>query len=327
VTTLTGSGAAGASNGTGTSASFTSPSDIALGSNGLLYVGDWGNSLIRSINLSTNAVSTFAGNGAVGLVNGQALSAEFNGTAHIVFDGQGDMLVADEENNVIREISPSGTVTTLAGSGVQGYLDGTLATAEFSHPEEMLIDASGNIYVADGINLVIRKITLSTGMVSTYAGVAGVSGMTNGPVATATFASVYGMAMDANGNIYIPDIGNNVVRLITVSTGMVSTFAGSGAQGLVNGPSSGASFYYPIACHFDNQGNLYVADLFNNCIRLINSSGMVSTYAGTGAQGNANGPVGAATFYHPIAVLPDNKGNVYVADEYNNEIRVINEQP
>ncbi len=322
VTTFAGTGAQGSANGTGTAASFNSPSDVAIGSNGELYVGDWANNLVRTISLSSAAVSTYAGTGVAGLLNGTVASAEFNGTAHIVFDKQNNLYVADEENNVIREISSSGTVTTFAGSGVQGYQDGTLATAQFSHPEEMVFDANGDMYVADGQNYVIRKITMSSGMVSTFAGT-GTQGYTDGPAATAVFNNVYGLAMDGSGNLYVPDIGNNVIRKITVSTATVSTFAGSGAQGFSNGPSASASFYYPIACTFDKQGNLYVADLFNNAIREISTAGMVSTYAGTGTQGSANGPATSATFYHPIAIAIDASGNLYIADEYNNEIRKI----
>lgn len=231
VTTIAGTGSAGAVNGTGTTASFYFPSSLAYSSNGLLYVGDFGNSLIRTINVSSGAVSTFAGTGTPGLVNGPLTSAEFDGTANIVFDGTGDLFVADEENNVIREITSAGNVITLAGTGIAGYQDGPATTAQFDYPEGMVIDANGNLYVADGHNNVIRKIVISTGVVSTYAGIAGTSGFNNGALTSATFNDPYGLALDASGNIYVADILNNCIRKITVSTGTVSTYAGSGTQG------------------------------------------------------------------------------------------------
>lgn len=324
VTTLAGTGTSGFVNGTGTAASFNNPSDLTIGSDGKLYVGDWNNNVVRTINLSNASVNTFAGTGVAGLLNGPAATAQFFGTAHIAFDNSGNLFVSDEENNVIREITTGGNVITVAGSGVNGYQDGPVTMAKFSHPEGIVVDASGNLYVADGNNTsnVIRKITLSTGLVSTLAGT-GTAGYHDGPAATASFKNPYGMTMDASGNIYVADIGNNVIRKITVSTAIVSTFAGSGAQGMSNGPAASASFYFPIACTFDKSGNMFVADLFNNAIRKISAGGIVSTYAGTGTQGAANGLPTAASFYHPIAVAVDASGNVYVADEYNSLIRKI----
>jgi sugar lactone lactonase YvrE len=324
VTTVAGTGSQGAANGTGTAASFTYPSALAFGGT-TLYVGDFGNSLVRTINVSSGAVATFAGTGTAGLLNGAAASAEFNGTANIAFDAQGDLFVADEENNVIREISSAGTVTTVAGSGVEGYQDGAASTAEFDYPEGIVVDGSGNLYVADGHNAVIRKITISTGMVSTYAGTAGSTGFTNGALATATFDSPYGLALDGSGNIYVTDIQNNCIRKITVSTGMVSTYAGTGAQGLVNGPAATATFYYPLGITFDSNGNLYVSDTYNNVIRKVSASGTVTTFAGTGTAGSANGTAATATFNFPIGIAVSGDG-IYVADTHNNLIRKITVQ-
>jgi streptogramin lyase len=322
VSTFAGSSSQGTANGTGAAASFNNPSALAYSSSGELYVGDWGNSLIRSINLSTAAVSLYAGTGVEGLLNGQAASAEFNGPANIAIDNQGDIFVADEENNVIREITKAGIVTTVAGSGAPGYQDGPAAAAMFWHPEGLVVDANGNIYVCDGPNNVIRKVTVSTGMVSTYAGT-GVAGFNNGPLTSATFYNPFGLTLDGSGNIFVADNQNNCIRKIDVSTGQVSTFAGSGAQGFNNGPAADATFYNPLACVFDSEGNLYIADFDNNAIRKISTSGIVSTYAGNGTQGSANGADSVATFNHPIGLAVDGSGNVYVADERNNLIRKI----
>jgi|SRR5450432_2513052 len=322
VSTLAGTGSPGNVNGTGTVASFSSPSAVAISSSSLLYVGDFGNNLVRKIDVNTASVNTTAGNGAEGFTNGPEGMAQFNGAANIVFDSQGNLYVADEENNVIREISTTGTVTTLAGSGASGYKDGAAGTAMFNHPDGMVVDAGGNLYVVDGANNVIRKIVLSTGLVSTYAGT-GAAGFANGPVATATFHNPYGLGIDGSGNMYVADINNNSIRKITVSSGMVSTYCGTGAIGFANGAAAAATFHYPIACAFDLSGNMYVSDLFNNVMRKVATDGTVSTYAGSGSQGVANGETSVASFYHPIGLTVDAKGNLYVADEYNNDMRKI----
>lgn len=169
VNTLAGNTTAGHQDGIGVAAGFNSASGLAIGPDGALYVGDWANNLIRKINLSTSAVTTFAGTGAAGYADGMAASAVFNGTANIVFDKAGNLFVADEENNVIREIAASGNVITIAGSGSMGSADGIGAAASFNHPEGMVIDANGNLYVADNNNT-IRKVNLTTKQVTTYAG-------------------------------------------------------------------------------------------------------------------------------------------------------------
>jgi sugar lactone lactonase YvrE len=320
VSTFAGSGTAGAANGTGTSAAFTYPSSIVYADGGL-YIGDFGNNLIRTINLSTVAVTTVAGTGVAGLLNGPVTSAEFNGTANIVFDGSGDLFIADEENNVIREISSSGIVTTIAGTGTAGYQDGAAASAQFDYPEGMVFDAAGNLYVADGHNNVIRKINISTATVSTYAGT-GTAGFTNGALTSASFNDPYGMTIDASGNLYVTDIQNNSIRKITVSSGMVSTFAGTGTVGLTNGPATNATFYYPLGCTFDSDNNMYVSDTYNNVIRKISASGTVTTVAGTGTSGLTNGAAASATFNFPIGLVVNGNG-IYVADTHNNVIRKI----
>jgi len=321
VSTYSGSGSAGATDGTGISASFSFPSALAMNPSGEMFIGDFGNNLVRSINLGTAGVTTYAGSGSAGFVNGPASTAEFNGTANIVFDGNDNLYVADEENNVIRKISAAGNVTTVAGSGASGYQDGSGANAEFNHPEGMVIDGSGNLYVADGHNNVIRKIVLSSGTVSTYAGT-GAAGLNNGSLSTATFNDPYGLALDGNGNIYVADILNNSIRKISVSAGTVSTFAGTGTQGLTNGPAASATFYYPLECIFDSGGNLYVSDTYNNVIRKVSASGTVSTFAGSGAQGSTDGSAASASFNFPIGIIINGNG-IFVADTHNNTIRKI----
>lgn len=322
VTTLAGDGAAGFLNGTGTATRFNQASDMVVNSSGELYVSDWLNNQIRKINLSTSVVTTFAGTGAPGFLNGTLLSSTFNGTAHIAVDKSGNFFIADEQNHSIREITAAGNVITLAGRGTAGYVDGTAAQAAFNTPGNLVVDANGDIYVADTGNQVIRKITMSTGMVSTYAGT-GVRGLNNGDLTSATFFSPYGIAIDVGGDIFVADAANNVVRKITVSTGKVSTFAGTGTQGLTDGPALSSSFFHPGAILFDSKGNLFVSELGNNTIRKITADGTVSTYAGTGAAGAADGAAASASFHQPNGMAFDSDGNLYVADQLNNKIRKI----
>ena len=324
VSTFAGSGAQGFADGTGIAASFYSPSALVISPSGDLVVGDFGNNLIRKINLGTAAVTTYAGTVTPGLTNGPLAGAQFWGTANIVYDKNGNLFIADEENNVIREISTSGTVTTLAGSGVEGYQDGPAASAIFDHPEGIVADSKGNLFVAESNNNDIRKIVIATGAVSTYAG-DGAGAFKDGAALSAEFHSPYGLAIDASDNIYVGDIVNNRVRKIDASTGMVSTFAGSGAQGLTNGAALSATFYFPCGLAFDSKGNLYVGEIRNYTIRKIATDGTVTTYAGNGAKGDVDGPAASASFYQPIGLRFDSNDNLYVADEYNNKIRKVTE--
>jgi sugar lactone lactonase YvrE len=322
VSTLAGNGTAGLLNGTGAATEFNQASDLAISSSGDLYVGDWLNNVVRKIVLNSSVVTTFAGTGSPGFLNGTLSTSTFNGVAHVTFDKSGNLLLADEQNNSIREITTAGNVITIAGRGTPGYVDGTALTAAFNTPGNLVVDANGNIYVADTGNQVIRKITISTGMVSTYAGT-GVRGLTDGNLASATFSSPYGIGIDASGNIFVADAANNVIRKLTVSTGTVSTFAGTGQQGLANGSALSSTFFHPGALTFDSNGNLFVSELGNNTIRKITTGGTVSTYAGTGTAGAADGEATSATFQQPNGLAFDSSGNLYVADQLNNKIRMV----
>jgi streptogramin lyase len=211
-------------------------------------------------------------------------------------------------------------VSTLAGSGTAGFTNGAGAGASFYGPYGVAVDTAGDVYVADLNNNAIRKIT-PAGVVTTLAGT-GAAGYTNGPGTSATFRGPYGVAVDSAGNVYVADTGNNVIREITPA-GVVSTFAGTGSTGFANGPGSSATFEQPIGVAVDSVGNVYVADGGNNAIREITPAGVVSTLAGTGAAGFANGPGSAATFSDPTYLAVDGAGNVYVSDSNNYIIRKI----
>ena len=209
VTTMAGSGTNGSANGTGTAASFNAPQGVAVDAAGNVYVADYGNSLIRMISAS-GVVSTLAGNGVAGSANGTGSAASLNHPSGVAVDAGGNVYVADNSNNMIRKISPSAIVTTLAGSGVAGSAN---STASFGDPTGVAVDGSGNVYVADADNRVIRTIS-PAGLVSTLAG-SGTSGSANGVGTTASFSLPTGVAVDAAGNVYVADVGNNLIRRST----------------------------------------------------------------------------------------------------------------
>ena len=319
VTWLAGNATQGSANGTGTSATFNYPTGVTADAAGNVYVADYGNNLIRKIT-SAGVVTTFAGSGNQALTDGTGTSASFFFPYGVAADAAGNVYVADYGTNAIRKITVAGVVTTLAGSGASGSANGTGAAASFRGPSSVAVDAAGNIYVADLHNHLIRKIT-TAGVVTTLAG-SGTAGSTDGTGTSASFNYPSGVAVDAAGNIYVADSGNNLIRKIT-SLGVVTTFAGNGTAGSANGTGTSASFNNPAGVAVDATGNLYVADYLNNLIRKITAAGVVTTFAGTGTRGAANGIGASASFNGPMNVAVDVASNVYVADSYNHLIREI----
>ena len=265
-------------------------------------------------------VSTYAGTGVIGSLDGPALNATFHYPRGLELDSSGNLYVADFYNNKIRIIHSNGTVSTYAGTGVSGSLDGPALNATFYHPFGLELDSSGNLYVADYRNHKIR-IIYSNGTVSTFAGT-DARGSLDGPASSATFFFLYDIELDPHGNLYVADYGNNKIRII-YSNGTVSTFAGTGARGSLDGPALNATFNYPRGLELDSSGNLYVADYRNHKIRIIHSNGTVSTYAGTGGYGSLDGPALNATFNYPSGLELDSSGNLYVTDTGNHKIRII----
>jgi hypothetical protein len=320
-TTLAGSGVYGFVNGTGTGASFGDPAGVSVDtlSTGI-YVADKGNNVIRKIT-ALGVVTTFAGSGSVGAVNATGTAASFNDPWGVAEDGFGNIYVADTGNNLIRLITPAGVVSTFAGSGVAGSANGTGTAASFNGPTGVALDASGNVYVADFYNNMIRKIT-SGGVVTTLAG-SGTAGFVNATGGSAEFNWPGGVAVDSAGNVYVGDENNNVIRKVTAG-GVVSTFAGTGVPGVTNGAGTVARFWSPFGMAIDSFGNIYVGDRSNNMIREITPGAIVSTLSGTGVRGSTNGVATVATFNGPLGVATDSGGcNVYVADDSNQLVRVL----
>jgi len=228
--------------------------------------------------------------------------------------------VADSRNNIIRKISADGTVSTLAGSGTTGTADGKGASASFFFPTAVAVDARGVVYVADTQNSLVRKIT-PDGAVTTIAGRPSPEIEKNRDT-VAKFNRPYGIAVDKNGNVYVSDWERDMIKKISPD-GKITAFAGTGHKGIKDGKGSEASFYLPQGLAVDQQGNLYVADTYNNMIRKITPDGVVSTLAGMIAKGSADGKGKDALFSHPDGLAVDRKGNIYVADVGNNKIRKI----
>jgi streptogramin lyase len=273
-------GLPGSINGTDTTASFNKPFGVATDASGNIYVADAGNNQVRKIT-PAGVVSKFAGTGAAGAANGTD-TATFNSPLGVAVDGSGNVYVADYGNDLIRKISTAGVISTLAGTGATGADNGAGTAATFNLPESVAVDASGNVYVADNGNNLIRKIT-PAGVVSTLAG-SGTVGSANGTGTAASFNSPFGIAVDGTGNVYVADAGNNQIRKISAA-GVVTTFAGSGAKGANNATGAAASFNTPSGVAVDALGNVYVADENNNLVRKITAAGVVTTIASKPSKG------------------------------------------
>ncbi|MGH8024448.1 MAG: protein kinase domain-containing protein [Limisphaerales bacterium] len=271
------------------------------------------------------SIVTFAGQpGTKGYADGPGRQALFRLPNNLAVDNAGNVYVADTANDVIRKITPSGLVTTIAGvAHSRGSADGPSRSARFWAPFGLALDAAGNIYVADTGNNTIRKIT-PAGIVSTIAGAAGQAGNQDGIASAARFRNPWGVAVDNIGNVYVADMSNDTIRKITPA-GRVYTFAGqAGMSGNADGFGSGARFNNPFAVAVDGAGNVYVSDTANNAIRKITVSRVVTTLAGLpGYAGNTDGNGSDARFWSPQGLTVDSAGNIYVADAANDAIRKI----
>ena len=303
---------------------------------GNVYITDYTNNIVRVVN-SSGIINNFAGipnqTGYTG-DGGLALSAKFKGPSGICNDTFGNIYVSDVISNVVRKINPSGIISRFAGnvSGISGYSGdgGNAIDAQLYNPYDVCSDLSGNIYIADTNNYVIRVVDLS-GIINTYAGNNNLGNATSydTPIIAKNAFLLYpkGICSDNFGNIYIADNGNNLIGKVDLS-GIISIFAGtqltSGYSG-DNGPANSAYIYSPLDVCSDIYNNIYIADSGNNVIRKVNSSGIITTVAGTtspGYSGN-NGDATLAKIQNPTGICSDASGNIYIAESTNNIIRKI----
>ena len=334
ITTTAGNGTAGYSGdgGAATSAKLYGPTGVAVDGSGNVYIADSENNRIRMVTASTGVISTVAGTGTAGYSGdgGAATSAKLNAPSGVAVDNSGNIYIADCYNNRIRMVSAStGIISTVAGSRQAGYYgDGGPATsASLYVPYALAVDSSDNIYIVDGTER-IRMVTASTGIISTVAGdgTGGYSG--DGGAATSAELDVpSGVAVDRSGNIYIGDRLNNRVRIVTASTGIISTVAGDGTEGYSGdgGAATSAELNWPVGVAVDSSGNIYIGDYSNSRIRMVTAStGVISTIAGDGTQGYS-GDGGAATsaeLYWPTGIAV-NSSYLFIADFGNNRIRAV----
>jgi DNA-binding beta-propeller fold protein YncE len=329
VTTLAGTaGVFGSGDGTGAAAAFSAPNSLAVDpATGNIYVADTYNPAIRKVT-STGVVTTLAGSpGVYGSTDGTGAAASFVQPFGVALDGTATNLYVADGNpgsNLIRQVTTAGgVVTTLAGSvGISGSANGTGTAATFKGPSGVAV-AGGTLYVADPGNNLIRQIALASGAVTTLAGNIGGRGYLDATGGAARFNNPHAVATDRLGDVFVADINNNVIRMITPA-GVVTTLAGSyGRGGFADGTGAAAQFDQPSGIATDSAGNVYVADYGNEAIRKITvPAGMVTTLAG-GSAGSADGTGATAQFSSPTAVATDAAGNVYVADFGNNTIRRV----
>ena len=336
ISTFAGSsaGSAGSSGdgGLAVSALLSDPEGVAVDSQGDLFIADYGNNLVREVNALTGVITTVAGNGTAGSTGdgGAATSAELDEPKGVAVDGQGDLFIADLGNNRIREVNLStGVITTVAGGGTASLGDGGLATsAILDNPEGVAVDTQGDLFIADTFNRRVREVNLTTGVITTVAGngSAGFSG-DGGPAASAELNNPVGLALDDQGNLFIADAGNERVREVNLSTGVITTVAGNGTAGSMGdgGPATAAELFIPSGVAVDGQGNLFIASTYNDRIREVNLLGVISTYAGNGTYGlgGDNGPATSANLTGPEGLAVDNQGDLFIADDDNNEIQRV----
>lgn len=321
VTTIAGSGVKGYLDASKEKAQFNWPTGVAVDDKGNIYVADFLNNMIRKVN-KNGEVITFLGSGHAAFADGKGRLAHLRGPDNIALDKDGNIYVADADNFRIRKITSDGTITTIAGSGMRGYKDGERETARFMYPTGVAVDKEGNVYVADRGSHTIRKIVEGSS-VTTIAG-NGYPAYLDGNGVKTHFREPISLAIDRDGNVYVADSGNHAIRKITPD-GTVSTLAGGSKPGYKDGKGHDARFSWPTGVAIDSFGNIYVCDSQNNRIRRITPEGVVSTVAGMGIPGFADGIGYNVQFRFPTGIGVDKTGNIYVADSGNNRIRKISQ--
>jgi sugar lactone lactonase YvrE len=330
IATVAGTGNFGYSGDGGPSASanLSAPSSVAVDSSGNIYIDDAGNGAIRKVSAGT--IATVAGNGLLGYSGdgGSATNATLGLSVGVAVDQSGNLYIADAENVRVRKISSGGVITTIAGDGLFSYGgdSGQAVSAQLGTPHGTAVDSSGNLYLADTANNRVRKVSPS-GIITTVAGTGALGHSGDGGAATsATLSGPQGVAIDNAGNLYIADTGNDAIRKVSAS-GVISTIAGANGNSNTGdgGPATSAALSGPTAVLPDGLGNLYIADSGSAKIRVISSSGVISTFAGSVLRGYAGdgGPATSAFLNNPTGMALDSVGNLYIADSGNSAIREV----
>jgi sugar lactone lactonase YvrE len=299
---------------------------------GNVFVADTSHNRLRQVDI-TGRITTAAGNGESGPpVDGQPASqVNLSAPAGVAWDSEGNLYVADTDNNRVLRKDISGRVTTVAGNGVAGYSgDGGFATAaSLNAPRGMAVDSSGYLYIAERFHHVIRRVDTKTGRIVTVAGTGVFGGGGDGqPATSASLSYPSGVAIDAAGNLYIADTEDHKIRKVDAETGRMSTVAGNGDIGYDGDDrlATAASLSYPYGVAVDADGNLFIADFFNNRVRRVDArTRMITTVAGNGKAGVSGDGLRAtaARLHSPFGVAVDAAGNLYISDRENNRIRRV----
>ena len=279
-----------------------------------------------TVHAAIGDIVTVAGGGAGD--GGAAIAASLNNPYGVAVDGAGNRYIADADHHRIRKVDPAGTITTVAGNGLQGFSGdgGAASAASLNQPLGVAVDASGNLYIADRANHRIRKVDTS-GVITTVAG-DGTSayGGDGGPAVAASLYNPTGVAVDAAGNLYIADSGNQRIRRVDTA-GIITTVAGTGSANFSGdgGPATAARLNQPFAVALDSTGNLYVADQLNQRVRKVDTAGIITTVAGNGSTlfGGDGGAATGASLWEPSGVAVDAAGNLYIADNRHHRIRRV----
>lgn len=320
--------------GSATSAELANDAGVITDTAGNVYIADTTNYVIRMVTKATGKISTIAGNHTGGFTGdgGLATAAEMNQVFNLAVNGAGTVVTfADYYNQRVRQFTIGADINTVAGTGTAGFTgdNGAATSAELDYPEGVAVTSTGTIYVSDSNDYHVRKFTV-TGNISSVAGngSATVETQLNPEAPTAAVLQYpYGIWIDGTNNIFVAESHNYEVRELVHSSNQLTDFAGDGTYGFTGngGPAASAELTYDYGVAKDLAGNVYIADTYNQVIRVVNSAGTISTFAGTGTAGftGDGGPATSARLYYPEGVATDNKNNVYIADFDNYVVRKV----
>ena len=320
-----------------TSYSLAEPMGICVDKFGTVYVSDNADSRIRKINIQDTLFTICGNSGLPGYLgdNGPDTSASCKNPTSLCFDTAGNLLIADQLNHVIRKINlATSVITTICGVGFPGSTgdNGPASAARLNQPTGICCDKQGNIFIADRLNHVIRRIDAGTNVITTIAGNhnSGYFG-DNGPATLGKLAYPTSVTFDNSGNLFIADYGNSRIRKVNTTSGIITTIAGNNLSILAgnNGPASAASLNRPSVVYMSKHGVLYISDYGNDQVRTINQEGIINAFAGTGGTGYTGdgGPATAARIYGPQGIFVDDSEYVYFADATNSVIRKVSPLP
>ena len=329
ITTFAGGGTGGLGDGGPAVQAQLSPSGVAVDAKGNVYIADYSNSRIRRVG-PDGIITTIAGTGTQGFSGdgGPAVQAQLNLPTGVAVDAKGNVYIADYSNSRIRRVGPDGIITTFAGTDTRGFSGdrGPAVQARLNSPRSVAVDAKGNVYIADYSNSRIRRVG-PDGIITTFAGTGspGFSG-DGGPAVQAQLYNPSGMAVDANGVVYIADRDNDRIRRVGPD-GMITTFAGTGFPGFSEDgiPAVQARLFRPVGVAVDAKGNIYISDTQYHRIRRVGPDSIITTLAGTGTKGFSGdgGPAVQAQLNFPTGVVVDANGNVYISDNQNHRVRRV----